>query len=130
MNKALLNLVKGVHSIEDFSEHVVSSAVTDTIVILSERYGLNATALLDELVDPLVKKHAHVTVKSQGCKAITYRGKKCTHDAVANGYCKFHRKQVDENPKKRAHVTREEDGTVAKITRLLTSARQMSVEDR
>jgi hypothetical protein len=131
--KSLLHLVKGVYSIEEFCERIVKGAIAETIAILSNKYGLDEPALVSELVEPLVARHARMTSGCQTCKAITYRGKKCAQDAVAGGYCQLHsRQRLDKNVKKRSggQSHREGDDTVAKVMRLLTSAKQTSVEDR
>ena len=131
LDKSLLNIVKGVYSIEEFSQRIVRSAVSDTISIISEKYGLNSIALAEELVEPLVEKHARVTSGCQKCTAITYRGKKCTQDVVADGYCQLHSRQVvvEKKPtKKRGAGIR--DDTVTKVMRLLTSATQRTGEDQ
>ena len=131
-DKNLLNLVKSVHSIEEFSERIVRSAVTEAITSLSQKYGLNSAALLADMVESLVAKHAHTTVECPSCKATTARGNKCTKDALVDGYCQLHSRQHPHKNKKRPLQEGRGGGheeTVSKITRLLRSVKETSAED-
>ncbi len=127
----LLNLVKSVYSIEEFSERIVRGAVTETILRLSEKFGLNSTALLADFVEPLVAKYAHTTKRCPTCKAITSRGKKCTKDALSGGYCQLHLRQqvpLKKRPRHDGDSGGRGEETVAKITRLLTMVKQKTEE--
>jgi hypothetical protein len=130
---AFLNLAKSVHSVEEFSEYIVKNAVTDTIAIISEKYGLDSAALMTELLGSLVARHAHIRVGGERCRAITYRGKKCVHASVdSRGYCQLHSRQQVEEKKKKKKLKRprkEGDDAVSKVMHMLSSIKKRSQQE-
>jgi hypothetical protein len=130
---SVINLVKSVYSVEEFSERIVRGAVIDTITSISERYGLHADELKRELVEGLVSKHAHMTAAvPPRCQAITYRGKRCTHEALVDGKCLMHSQQdIKETIKTTKTVSKKRSRSdVDKVTWLLTSVKQRMEEGR
>ena len=125
---SVINLVKSVYSVEEFSERIVRGAVIDTITTISERYGLHSEELKQELVESMVSKHAHMTAaEAPRCQAITYRGKRCTQEALVDGKCQMHSLQVVTKTEKKASKKRPRHD-VDKVTWLLTSVKQRMEE--
>lgn len=128
LEKAILNVVKGIHSIEEFGERLVRGAVYETIHVLSERYGLDEQRLKETIADALIKSHSKILPTEETCSATTCRGKRCLRPVIADGLCDFHHKK-NILPKKRARVEHK-DETVEKMMRIFTSARQSQRADR
>lgn len=91
--KAVMQLIKNVHHIEDFSERIVHAAVDETLQRIADTYGIDLQTLRTLFFDDIVKKYSKATTDEPACKAITYRGKRCTNTAISDGLCQMHLKQ-------------------------------------
>lgn len=93
LDKALINVVKGISTLEEFVERVVHGAVSESIDTLADAYGLDHQKLRTTVLPPIVQKYSKIVPGENTCKAITYRGKRCTQDTFGREYCQLHTKQ-------------------------------------
>lgn len=128
--KSLFQVIKGVHTIEEFSERIVRPAVIETLELVAEMYGLNGTALRENILERVVLKHARSISEEPKCKAITYRGKKCTNNAILDGYCQLHSRQQIKPKRKNVAKRGECDDIATKCARIFTSVGKIGVASR
>lgn len=129
--KSLLQVIKGVHVIEEFSERVIRAAVSETIRRISVTYGLNANLLHETMLEDIVNNHARTILEEPKCKAITYRGKRCTSDAISDGYCQLHaRQQIKPNKRKTEPTKCTGDDVASKCAKIFTSVEQETAVNR
>jgi hypothetical protein len=93
VEKALVQLIKGALTLEEYGERLVRASVIHTIRAISDMYGLDSGLLEARLVESSVASLCACTAHEGKCKAITYRNKRCTQDAVEDGLCPLHKKQ-------------------------------------
>lgn len=93
VEKALVHLIKGTITLEEYGERIVRASVMHTIRSIADMYGLDAVLLETRLVDSSVTALSKFTSHAGKCTAITYRNKRCTQDAVDDGLCPLHKKQ-------------------------------------
>ena len=128
--KSLLRVIKGVQSIEEFSERIVRSAVSETMQRVSDTYGLNGAILRERFLESIVLKYARAISEEPKCTAITYRGKKCTNDAIADGHCQLHSRQQIKQKKRKDISHGENEDIASKCARIFTSVGQSSAANQ
>lgn len=122
VEKAIVQLIKSSITLEEYGERLVRASVIHTIRAVSDMYGLNREFLEARLVDSAVASLSTFTAHEGKCKAITYRNKRCTQDAVDDGLCPLHKKQQvgDGTYRSKRHKgTRTGDDVAASVLALL-----------
>lgn len=123
VEKAVVQLIKGASTLEEYGERLVRASVIHTIRTISDMYGLNIAFLEERLVESSVASLSKFTTHEGKCKAITYRNKRCTQDAVDDGLCPLHKKQQvgDAKPTRptKRHKSRTGNDVAASVLALL-----------
>jgi hypothetical protein len=119
-HKSLGDLIRGARDVEEYAEALVRSAVSDAIHGISARYGLEERQIREEFLEDLVGKYAKAAGTSAKCEYITYRKKRCTRDATANGFCSLH---APPPPRAPATATGKTSRYIDDLLRITTTAR-------
>ena len=129
--KALNAVAAGTMQVQDFSRVVVAAAVEDTLLRVSQDYGLNYKELLARYKEDVVTHHVTLAAVAStqgagaGCQGLTRTGKGCQKRAQIAGFCLSHADQwsSDETKKRcveayRHQVTTKKDATAALVQEL------------
>lgn len=103
--RTLESVISGAEAAQDVCRIVVSSAIEDVLLRVSQQHGLSYSALVAEHRDAVVGAHCSLhagMVAREKCRGKTRDNKPCRHYAQINGYCKVHADQgVAEDAKRR-----------------------------
>lgn len=126
LEKSVVQLVKGALTLEEYGERLVRASVIETIRIIADLHGLDRGDLEARCVERISASHSKFTTHEGNCKAITYRGKRCTNDALDDGLCSLHGQQqaCPTKPSKRAKRAEPPPPSLDPIIAILKSMEQ------